>query len=230
MKIQVLIVDDHALFRDGMRYLLHQLADEVEIFDTGDVDEAFRLADANPNLDLVLMDLHMPGSHGVATVSHFHQNFPAIPIVVVSGLDERNDIERVMEVGAMGFISKMSPSKAMLSALRFVLDGGIYVPIQILGSYAPNNELSKSGDRRMTRSEVYGLTERQIETIKLLAEGVSNKEICLRMGVTEGTVKTHLANIYHALRVKSRVEAVDVAKRLGLINYSEINSDGATKY
>jgi len=75
MKIRVLIVDDHALFRDGMRYVLHQLADKVEILDTGDIDEAFRLADANPDLDLVLMDLHMPGSYGVATVAHFMKIF-----------------------------------------------------------------------------------------------------------------------------------------------------------
>ena len=147
MKVRVLIIDDHALFRDGMRYVLHQLADKVEVLDTGDVDEAFRLADANPDLDLVLMDLHMPGSYGVVTVSHFHQNFPAVPVVVVSAMDERHDIERVMEVGAMGFISKTSPGKVMLSALRFVLDGGIYVPPQILEHFVPNNELSRTDDR-----------------------------------------------------------------------------------
>jgi len=135
-----------------------------------------------------------------------------------------------MAVGAMGFISKMSPSKVMLSALRLVLDGGIYVPTQILENFAPNNELSKTGDRRMTRSVIYGLTERQVEALKLLAEGIDNKGISLRMGVAEGTVKAHLANIYHALRVKSRLEAVEVAKRLGLINSSETISDGATEY
>jgi DNA-binding NarL/FixJ family response regulator len=227
MKIRVLMVDDHVLFRDGMRYVLHQLADEVEVLDTGYMDDAFRLADENPDLDLVLMDLHMPGSFGVPTVSNFHKNFPAIPIVVVSGVDERESIERVMEIGAMGFISKMSPSKVMLAALRLVLDGGIYVPTQVLANYPMNNELSMAGDRRVSRSVAHGLTLRQVETLKLLAEGLDNKEISLRMGVAEGTVKAHLASVFHALRVKSRTEAVCAGRRLGIVNFLEMMADGA---
>lgn len=225
MKIRVLMVDDHALFRDGMRYVLHQLTDEVDILDTGDIDEAFRLAEANPDLDLVLMDLRMPGSLGVATVSNFHQNFPAMPIVVVSGIDERVDIEQVMDAGAMGFISKISASKVMLSALRLVLEGEIYVPTQMLHHDLASTPLS-STDRRLTRSSRYGLTERQIETLKLLGEDLSNKEIGVRLGVAEGTVKAHLASIYFILRVKSRSEALAAAQRLGIIKYSEFTSDG----
>jgi DNA-binding NarL/FixJ family response regulator len=229
MKIRVLMVDDHALFRDGMRYVLRQLADEVEVLDTGHIDDAFRLADANPDLDLVLLDLHMPGSYGVATVANFHQNFPAMPIVVVSGIDERDDIEQVLEVGAMGFISKMSPSKVMLSALRFVLDGGIYVPPQILSNYVPNNEFPKIADGRTARSPVYGLTDRQVEVLRLLSEGLDNKAISERMNVAEGTVKSHLANIYQALRVGTRAEAVCAARRLGLLTTSNKTVHGSIK-
>jgi len=233
MKIRVLMVDDHALFRDGMRYVLRQLADEVEVLDTGDIDEAFRLADANPDIDLALIDLHMPGSFGVATVANFHQNFPAMPIVVVSGIDERNEIEKVMEVGAMGFISKMSPSKVMLAALRLVLDGGIYVPTQILNHYSPNNDSSNDAlnilDGRTARRTAGGLTDRQVEVLNLLAEGIDNKAIAGLMNVAEGTVKAHLANIYHALRVKSRAEAVFAARRLSLITTLEKTVHGSTE-
>ena len=132
MKIKVLMADDHALFRDGMRYVLQQLADDVEILDSGNFQDALQLVHDNPDVDLALLDLNMPGSEGVPSIQFFHLRHPDIPLVVVSGSDHRDDIESVMESGAMGFISKMSSSKIMLSALRMVLEGGVYLPPQLL--------------------------------------------------------------------------------------------------
>src|SRR5512135_2675963 len=99
MKITVLMVDDHTLFRDGMRYVLQQLADEVEILDCGNFADALELVRQNPHLDLALLDLNMPDSEGVPSLQLFHQRFPAIPLVVVSGSDQREDIENVMNLG-----------------------------------------------------------------------------------------------------------------------------------
>lgn len=228
MKIRVLMVDDHALFRDGMRYVLQQLADDVEILDTGDLEEGFRMAAANPDIDLALLDLNMPGSEGIASVAAFHQSHPTIPLVVVSGSDDRDDIERVMEVGAMGFISKMSASKIMLSALRMVLDGGIYLPPQLLQQAVSRAEHGLGPDKRSSRPNKHGLTARQIETLKYLAGGLSNKDIALKMNLAEGTVKVHTAAIYQALRVNTRLEAVSAAKRLGYLD-SENEIDGVSK-
>src|SRR3989339_342614 len=123
MILQVLLADDHALFRDGMRYVLQQLSEQVNVICAGDFTETLRQAEIHPGIDLALIDLNMPGSDGVASIRIFHQRFPGIPLVVVSGSEQRAEMECVMEYGAMGFISKMSSGKMMVSALRVVLDG-----------------------------------------------------------------------------------------------------------
>jgi DNA-binding NarL/FixJ family response regulator len=218
MKIKVLLVDDHALFRDGMRYVLQQLADEVEILDTGNFTEALHLANANPNLDLALLDLNMPDSQGVPSLQLFHQRFPDVPLVVVSGSDQREDIENVMNLGAMGFISKMSASKVMLSALRMVLDGGVYVPPQLLQQAVAKLDTGKAlQDKRSQRAGKYGLTPRQLEVLQFIGAGLSNKDISVKLNLAEGTVKIHVAAIYQALHVGTRIEAVATAQRFGFI-------------
>lgn len=224
MKIKVLMVDDHALFRDGMRYVLQQLAEEVEILDCGDIDQGFALAAAHPDLDLALIDLNIPGSQGISTLASFHRQHPAIPLVVVSGSDERTDIERVMEVGAMGFISKMSSGKIMLGALRMVLDGGIYLPPQLLQQTVTHIGRGTAP----VRVGKNGLTSRQMETLRYLAQGLSNKEIALKMNLAEGTVKVHTAAIYQVLHVSTRTEAVAAARRLGYLTEDEFQ-DGSLR-
>jgi DNA-binding NarL/FixJ family response regulator len=218
MKIKVLLVDDHALFRDGMRYVLQQLADEVEIMDTGNFSEALQLAKAHPEIDLALLDLNMPDSEGVPSLQHFHQHFPGIPLVIVSGSDQREDIESVMNFGAMGFISKMSPSKVMLSALRMVLEGGVYVPPQLLQQAVAKLEVGQVlSDKRSQRANKYGLTPRQSQVLQLMGDGLSNKDISKQLDLAEGTVKIHVAAIYQALHVSTRLDAVTAARRFGFI-------------
>ena len=224
MKIKVLMVDDHALFRDGMRYVLQQLADEVEVIDSGNFVDGMKQAANNPDIDLALLDLNMPGSEGVKSILVFHETNPGIPLVVVSGSDQREDIEKVMEYGAMGFISKLSSSKIMLAALRMVLDGGVYLPPQLLQQAMAG--LDQGGvDKRSVRSNKNWLTTRQMQTLLLLAEGLSNKEISEKLNLAEGTVKIHTAAVYQALRVNTRLEAVSAARRLGFLPApeSEVN-------
>lgn len=219
MKIKVLMADDHALFRDGMRYVLQQLADEVEILDSGNFQDALQLARDHSDIDLALLDLNMPGSDGVPSVLLFHRSFPHIPLVVVSGSDQRDDIESVMESGAMGFISKMSSSKIMLSALRMVLDGGVYLPPQLLQQVVNTVDQGEESvvSKRTQRANKFGLTARQLEVLQYLAAGLANKEISQKMNLAEGTVKIHTAAVYQALHVNSRLEAVSTARRLGFL-------------
>jgi len=226
MKIKVLMVDDHALFRDGMRYVLQQLADEVEVIDCGNFIDGMTQAANYLDIDLALLDLHMPGSDGVKSIQTFHASNPTIPLVVVSGSDQREDIEKVMEYGAMGFISKMSSSKIMLGALRMVMDGGIYLPPQLLQQAMATLDQGGVSDKRTDRLNKNGLTTRQMQTLQLLAEGLSNKEISLRMNLAEGTVKIHTAAVYQALRVNSRLEAVSAARRFGYLPPSDVDFDG----
>jgi len=211
--MKILLADDHALFRDGMHYVLRKLEDTVVIVDASNFPDALQAARDNPDLDLALLDLNMPGSEGAASVKIFHASQPDVPLVVVSGTDQRNDIEKVMNYGAMGFISKMSSGQDMVHALRIVLDGGVYLPPQIL--QLALGELRE--DKRSWRTNEFGLTNRQMEVLKYLATGMSNKDIGLAIGLAEGTVKIHVASIFQALRVNRRIEAVHAAQRLGLL-------------
>jgi len=218
--MKILLVDDHALFRDGMHYVLRKLDEQVDILDAGNFPDALKTARDNPDLDLALLDLNMPGSEGVASVKLFHTRYPDVPLVVVSGSDQRDDIEKVMSSGAMGFISKMSSGQDMVHALRLVLDGGVYLPPQLL-----QQALGKvREDKRGWRTNEFGLTVRQLEVLQRLAAGLSNKDIGLAIGLAEGTVKIHVAAIFHALRVNKRIEAVQAAQRLGLLAENNLNS------
>ena len=230
MKLQVLLADDHALFRDGMRYVLQQLSDEMDIICAGNFSETLRLAESNPALDLALLDLDMPGSNGVGSIRIFNQNFPGIPLVVISGSDQRTDIECVMEYGAMGFISKMSSSKVMVSALRVVLAGGVYLPPQLGSQTEPVDTLSEptmpDTERFSASANNYGLTKRQLEVLQYLSDGFSNKEMALKMNLAEGTIKVHVAGVFQVLQVSSRLDAVRKAQNLGLIAVSRESRNG----
>src|SRR3989338_751598 len=125
--MKILLVDDHALFRDGMCYVLKQLPEDVEILEAGNFADGLKLAMQYPELDLALLDLNMPGSEGPLSIRYFHQHYPHIPVVVVSGEGGRGYMEKGMGYGAVGFISKGSAAAVMLSALNLILSGGIYI-------------------------------------------------------------------------------------------------------
>lgn len=216
--MKILLVDDHALFRDGMRYVLQQLPEAVEILEAGNFHDGMRLAMQHPELDLALLDLNMPGSEGPMSIRFFHQHYPHIPVVVVSGEEGRGYMEKVMNYGAMGFISKGSTASVMLSALNLVLSGGIYVPPEMLRQHELMSEKElRFTDRRSLHTNEHGLTQRQMQVLTHMAAGLSNKEIAEAVHLAEGTVKVHIAAIYQTLRVSNRMEAVRMVERLGLV-------------
>ena len=219
--MKVLLVDDHALFREGLRYMLQRLPDAVEILEAGNFAEGLTIAEQHPELDLALLDLNMPGSEGTVSIKFFHQRYPHIPVVVVSGEEGRGIMEKVMNAGAMGFIPKSSSAPVMLSALNLILSGGMYMPPQIsqqLGVAGINENERKDG--RSLKTNEYGLTTRQMEVLRYVADGLSNKQIAAAVNLAEGTVKIHVAAVFQALRVTNRMEAVRVAEQLGLLGAS----------
>lgn len=217
-EMKILLVDDHSLFREGMCYVLQQLQEQVEIFEADNFSDALKQADQHPELDLALLDLNMPGSEGAISIKFFHQRFPHIPVVVVSGEESRVTMEKVMSYGAMGFVCKSSTAPVMLSALNLVLAGGVYVPPQMLQQHgALESYMPEHLDKRSLHTNEYGLTARQMQVLTHLADGLSNKQIAQAVNLAEGTVKIHVAAVYQILRVKSRMEAVRVAEQLGLI-------------
>ena len=207
--MKILVADDHAQFRDGLRYLLGQLCDEVEVLEAKDGAGAVELAAAHPELELVLLDLGMPGIDGLAGLRLLRARCPALPIVILSGSEEPADMRQALDAGALGFIPKSSSSPVMLSALRLVLSGGIYLP----PSYAERPQgmrVPLSADSL----ESLGLTHRQLDVLRLLGQGQSNKEIARVLKLAEGTVKLHISAILRALGVDNRTRAVIAAARL----------------
>lgn len=211
--MKILLADDHSLFRGGMRYLLQQLSGELEMLEANNFLDCLKLAGQHSDLDLLLLDLHMPGSDGAKSVSYFHQRYPHIPVVVISGEDGCASMEKTLDYGASGFISKSSNEQTMLAALNIVLSGGVYVPPELLRYHAME---AGHTDRRSLHTNAYGLTPRQMEVLRHLCAGMSNKEIAQAMRLAEGTVKIHAAAVYQTLKVSSRLEAVRVAEHLSL--------------
>ena len=210
--MKILVIDDHALIRQAMQNMLHVLDSRAEVLESADCSTALALAAQQPDLDLILLDLHLPGMGGMDALTHFRQSHPAVPVVVLSGDSDRQTVRAAIDRGAMGFIPKSSSNDVMLSALRLVLSGGVYLPMEILDHV----RLATVGNAGSTTPAELGLTDRQMEVLALLLQGKSNKLICLELDLASGTVKTHVTAVLKALNVTSRTQAVIAASQLGL--------------
>lgn len=208
--MQLLLADDHALFREGFRLLLQRLEPDVRIVEASSFDKALACALETPDLDIALLDLSMPGMNGVDGVARFRARLPEVPLVVISASEDPGDILQALDAGALGYIPKSSSSQVMLSALRLVLAGGVYVPVSAL------HEPAAAGPAHRAREGVQ-LTDRQIDVLRLIVLGKSNKAIARDLRLSEGTIKIHLASIYRALNASNRTEAAMAAQRLGLL-------------
>jgi DNA-binding NarL/FixJ family response regulator len=210
--MNILLADDHPLFREGVKHVLMLLGEQVRIFDAHDYPSLFAEAAAHPDLDLVLADLYMPGMGGHEGVAEFRNQFPDIPLVIMTASESRADARRALASGALGYVLKSSPSQEMLDALIRVLDGGIYVPPILVGDEQPDEPVSLMP----LSSQGIRLTHRQLEVLKLLLQGKPNKVIARELDLSEGTVKIHVAAIFKALSVTNRTEAAVAAQRFDL--------------
>lgn len=211
--MNVLLIDDHALFRSGMRYLLADLDRELHFLEAGTVVEA--LAFAGQPVDLVLLDLVMPDASGERAIVEVRAAFEQATLVVVSSEEEPWLVRRAIELGASGFVPKTSSPRILPHALRLVLAGGVYLPPHVLRERdfaAPPPPLAEGA----APPRIEGLSERQTETLLKAVLGRSNKSIAREMEVSEGTVKAHLTVAYRVLGVGNRTEAVYAVARLGL--------------
>jgi DNA-binding NarL/FixJ family response regulator len=215
--LKVLVVDDHPLIRQALLVVLTQLDSDLEVLEAGNVPDALELAEANPDLNVVLLDIHLPGLSGLDALHSFRERAPAVPVVVISASEDPADITRALDGGAMGFIPKSQSSQVMISALRLVLAGGVYLPPEMVrrssqgGGAAP-----RPAPAPTTNYRDVGLTERQAQVLALLIQGMPNKLICRDLDLAEGTVKIHITAILKALKVSNRTQAVIEVSRLGL--------------
>lgn len=213
--MKILVVDDHVLIREALRGVLKELRDEAQIVEAADSGRAMQCIEETPDLELVLLDLYLPDRSGFDLLAELRERHPAVAVVVLSVSSERRDITRALELGAVGFIPKSAQREVMLGAFRLIFAGGVYVPPEIFARPRPAPAAPPGPGRAPSAAEL-GLTERQMEVLRLIMEGKSNKAICRVLDLAEPTVKNHVTTILRALKVTNRTEAVIAATALGL--------------
>lgn len=210
MSTKILIADDHPLFRDAIKSALSGgNLGEVTMNEVGGFDEAMKVLDAEPDMDLLLLDLSMPGTSGLSALVSVRAAFPALPVVIVSGTDDPSTVRRSIELGASGFISKQAGIDVIRAAVADVLAGEIAMPADIdLGS-EHDPEVEDLIKRIRT------LTPQQARVLGMLAEGLLNKQIAYELSVSEATIKAHVSAVLQKLNVDSRTQAVIRLSKIG---------------
>ena len=205
---RLIIADDHPLFRGALREAVAGLFPGVDIVEAGSYEEVARALDCDADIDLVLLDLTMPGVRGFSGLMYLRAQYPAVPVVVVSANEDPAVIRRCMDFGASGFIPKTAGTEAMRMAVAQVLVGGVWTP--------PDIDLARAADAGS--AELVGrlatLTPQQVRVLMMLSEGLLNKQIAYELGVSEATVKAHVSAILQKLGVDSRTQAVIAAARI----------------
>ncbi len=205
---KLVIADDHPLFRGALRSAVAALFSGVEVAEAGSFDEIATLLDRGGDVDLILLDLTMPGVRGFSGLMYLRAQYPSVPIIVVSANDDPSVIRRCMDFGASGFIPKTLPVEPMREAIARVLEGGVWTP--------PDVDLDSGTDA--DTAELMGrlarLTPQQVRVLMMLSEGLLNKQIAYELGVSEATVKAHVSAILQKLGVESRTQAVIAAAKI----------------
>jgi DNA-binding NarL/FixJ family response regulator len=205
---RLVIADDHPLFRDALRQAVAGVVTSARIDEAGSFEELTALLDQDSDVDLVLLDLTMPGISGFSGLIYLRAQFPAIPVVIVSASDDGGTIRQSLDFGASGFIPKRFGVDTLRDAITKVLGGDVWVPTDTDLSSATDPELTRLRDRLVT------LTPQQVRVLMMLSEGLLNKQIAYELGVSEATIKAHVSAILQKLGVESRTQAVIAAAKI----------------
>ena len=205
---RIIIADDHPLVRGALRQAVSGAVPGSAIVECGDLEELTKELEQNHDADLVLLDLAMPGVRGFSGLMYLRAQHPGVPVVVVSGNEDRTVMRRCIDFGASGFIPKTTEMDAMRTAIRNVLDGGTLTP--------PDVDLSTPADRDTADivRRLSSLTPQQVRVLMMLSEGLLNKQIAYELSVSEATVKAHVSAILQKLGVESRTQAVIAASKI----------------
>lgn len=206
--MQVLVVDDHPLILDALRHLLPELDPATVVTLARDRHEAESALDDDPNIELVLLDLALPGTRGLDFLADLQLDYPGVPVVVLSATHDQPTVTAALAAGARGFIPKTANPQVLGHALRQVIDGDVYLPEDLC--------VELQGNGVHLSPDELGLTARQSDVLKLLVQGKPNKLICRELKLSEGTVKVHVSAILKQLRVHSRTQAVAELARRGI--------------
>ncbi len=204
----LIIADDHPLFRDALRHAVASVVPSAKIGEAGTFEELTGMLERESDVDLVLLDLSMPGISGFSGLIYLRAQYPAIPVVIVSASDDVSTIRRSLDFGASGFVPKRYGVDTLRDAIQKVLDGDVWIPSDIDLNAAADPEMTKLRDRLIT------LTPQQVRVLMMLSEGLLNKQIAYELGVSEATIKAHVSAILQKLGVESRTQAVIAAAKI----------------
>ena len=213
---RILLVDDHPLFHEGLASVFARRAPDLAIVSADSAEAGLALLRGSPAIDLALIDLILPTSDGIAVLTTYGAAVPYIPRVLISGKEDPAIVRRARDAGASGFIPKSLPLDRLLGALRGILNGGAYFEAEL--STEGTGESLRPEGAPAGHATAEHLTLRQLEVLKLLGEGRSNKEISSTLAIADRTVRAHLTELFRALGVSGRAQAILAAQRLGLLS------------
>jgi DNA-binding NarL/FixJ family response regulator len=208
LNTHLIIADDHPLFRDALRHAVASVLPTAKIGEAGTFEELTGMLERESDVDLVLLDLSMPGISGFSGLIYLRAQYPAIPVVIVSASDDVGTIRRSLDFGASGFVPKRFGVEMLRDAIQKVLDGDVWIPTDVDLNAAADPEMTKLRDRLVT------LTPQQVRVLMMLSEGLLNKQIAYELGVSEATIKAHVSAILQKLGVESRTQAVIAAAKI----------------
>lgn len=224
--MRILVADDHELFLKGLEFILSDISNDMELVFAKNYTEIFSILGNDRNFNLVLTDLAMPGANWGEALTHIHDTLPETPIIILSAVFDKEIVEKTIEIGVSGYIPKTSSNAVILSAINLVMSGGVYIPPELLNNKLPGefDELKQAAlisQDKTAEENIKILTPRQIDVIRCISQGMSNKQIAYALGLTEGTVKLHVTAILKILNVYNRTGAVMEAAKLGLIKKND---------
>lgn len=227
--MKFLIADDHELFLQGLEFILRKEYTNAQIVSTNSYTGIFDILRQHTDFDLIITDLAMPGSNWLDAIAKMHEICSETPIIIISAVFDREVLQKTFDIGVSGYISKSFPNSVIIGAINLVLAGGIYIPPEVLKmsqhlTPEPVQELLNGLEDTKNvkkKEKIKGVTPRQLEVLQCLAEGMSNKQIAYKLGLSEGTVKIHITLLMKALDVSNRVLAVREAIKLGFLKETD---------
>ncbi len=229
--MKILIADDHELFLKGLEFILKENLSSPQIKTAQNYTKIFNILETNEDFDLIITDLAMPGANWLQALTKIHSLKSETPIIIISAVFDKEILQQTLDIGVSGYIPKTASNNLIISAINLVLAGGVYIPHELLYTAPSNTPDNKTVQKEYiaplkvlekfaessSDAPQKGLTERQIEIVQCIAEGLSNKQIAYKLNLTEGTIKVHITVILKVLNVKNRTSAVIEAVKRGYI-------------
>ena len=217
--IRILVVDDHKLFADGLGFVLHSIAENVELTIVNNSQAALNKIESYSYFDLLLLDIHMPGLDGISLLTAIKERQVFIPCVIISASEDVFEIKQALDLGAFGFVPKSYDSAQLIDSLNQVLEGNTFVPADIIKKINRLKLHQEQGANKLTTQLSHlGITKRQHEVLSLLAKGYSNRQIASTLFLSKHTVKSHVAALLSAFQAKNRTDCVRQGRDYGLLN------------